>query len=80
MKMKSGIPYGIERRTQRKKGKDPLSGYAMDITIRVNAGGAYFLQDHNADRNVMPFNNREEFEEILIEAIRSNHREHFGSL
>lgn len=79
VKAKDGAPYGIERRTKRKRGgEQQLSGYALDITIRVNGEGAYFLQDHNSTRNVMPHNNREELEETLLHELERNHVEHFG--
>lgn len=51
---KGGVPYRIERRSKKKGGDGQLSGYALDITIRVNGQEAYFLQDHNSKRNVMP--------------------------
>ncbi len=55
-----GAPYKVERRTTNKRGGGQLSGYALDITVRDNGDEAYFLQDHNSDRNVMPHNNRKE--------------------
>lgn len=57
---------------------DPLSAYAVDVTIRVNDQGAYFLQDHNSPRNTMPHNNREELVETLVSELERNHIEHFG--
>lgn len=77
-KIKDGAPYSIERRTTNKRGGKPLSGYAFDITIRVNGEGAYFLQDHNSDRNVMPHNNRKELVKTLLDELERNHIEHFG--
>ena len=50
----SGVVYPIERRTTRKDGSGNLSGYAIDITIRVNGGESYFLQDHNSDNKNDP--------------------------
>jgi uncharacterized protein (UPF0297 family) len=79
MKMKRGGPYRIERRMKKKHGGGQLSGYALDITIRVNGDGAYFLQDHNSDRNVMPHNNREELVESLLAELARNHGEHFST-
>lgn len=78
MKSKDGEPYGLQRRTKKKKGGGQLSGYAFDLTIRVNGEGAYFLQDHNSTRNVMPHNNREELTETLLSELARNHEEHFG--
>lgn len=78
IKMKGGVPYRIERRTQNKRGGKPLSGYAVDITIRVNDGEAYFLQDHNGVRNVMPHSNRQDLVDTLVDELERNHIEHFG--
>lgn len=78
MKSKGGVPYRIERRTKHKRGGKPLSGYAVDITIRVNSGEAYFLEDHNSTRNVMPHNNREELVDTILDELKRNHVEHFG--
>lgn len=70
-------PYKIERRTTHKSNGTPLSGYAMDITIRANAQGAYFLQDHNGHRNTMPHNDLSELFVTLMSEIVRNDREHF---
>jgi hypothetical protein len=75
---KSGVPYRIERRTKKKGSGEKLSGYAVDITIRVNGEGAYFLEDHNSARNVMPHNNRAELVDTLMAELERNHTEHFG--
>lgn len=80
VKTKDGVSYRIERRTKKKRGGKKLSAYALDITIRVNSEEAYFLQDHNSTRNVMPHNNRDEFVEILLHELERNHLEHFGHL
>jgi hypothetical protein len=77
-KSKGGEPYRLQRRTKKKGGNEQLSGYALDITIRVNREGAYFLQDRNSDRNVMPHNNRQELTETLLSELDRNHSEHFG--
>ena len=79
VKSKGGVPYKVERRTTNKRGGGQLSGYALDITIRVNGDEAYFLQDHNSDRNVMPHNNRQELVDTLLAELDRNHAEHFGS-
>jgi len=78
MKTKGGVPYRIERRTKRKRDGGQLSGYAVDITNRVNGEEAYFLQDHNSTRNVMPHNNRKELVDTLLAELERNHIEHFG--
>jgi hypothetical protein len=80
VKLKGEVPYRVERRTKKKRGGGELSGYALDVTIRVNGDGAYFLQDHNSSRNVMPHNDREELLATLVEEIERNHLEHLGSL
>ena len=77
-KSKGAVPYRVERRTKRKQGGGQLSGYAVDITIRVNGDEAYFLEDHNGTRNVMPHNNRAELLETLVAELERNHIEHFG--
>jgi hypothetical protein len=80
VKVKGGSPYRVARRTKKKRGGGDLSGYAVDLTIRVNGEEAYFLQDHNSDRNVMPHNNRKELIETLLQELERNHVEHFGRL
>jgi hypothetical protein len=77
---KSGAPYRIERRTRKKRGRGQLSGYAFDITIRVNHQEAYFLEDHNSTRDVMPHNTRDELIQTLVDELQRNHKEHFGHL
>src|SRR5581483_2536699 len=79
VKTKGGEPYGLVARKTNKTNGKPLSGYALDLTIRVNGQGAYFLQDHNGDR-VMPHNNREELSETLFKELQRHHVEHFGKL
>lgn len=79
MKSKGGEPYRIERRTKHKRGDKELSGYAMDITIRVNHQGAYFLDDQNSERLAMPHNDRQELIGTLVAELERNHVEHFGS-
>jgi hypothetical protein len=78
MKNKGGEPYRLQRRTKRKGGGEDLSGYALDITIRVNHEGAYFLQDHNSKRNTMPHTDREDLLITLAQELKRSHREHFG--
>jgi hypothetical protein len=78
MKTKGGVTYRIERRTKNKRSGGELSGYAVDVTIRVNGDEAYFLQDHNSTRSAMPHNHREELIETLLHELERNHREHFG--
>lgn len=77
-KAKGGVAYRIERRTKTKRGGGQLSGYALDITIRVNAGKACFLEDHNSTRDVMPHNDLKELVETLLAELARNQDEHFG--
>jgi hypothetical protein len=77
-KFKGGEPYRLQRRTKKKGGGGDLSGYALDISIRVNSEGAYFLQDHNSKRNTMPHTDREDLLITLAQELKRNHREHFG--
>jgi len=78
-KNKGGGPYRISRRTTHKTTGKELSGYALDLTIRANAQGAYFLQDHNSARNTMPLTDRDDLAQILLQEVARNHKEHFGS-
>jgi hypothetical protein len=71
------MPYRIVRRTLNKSNGKPLSGYAVDITIRANGKGAYFLEDHNSDANVMPHNDLAELLGTLVPELVRNHQEHF---
>jgi hypothetical protein len=78
MKSKAGVPYRVERRTINKRTGKHLSAYAVDITIRVNDGEAYFLDDNNNARPAMPHNNRQELVDTLLAELERNHIEHFG--
>lgn len=80
MKSKGGIPYRVERRTTNRRTGKPLSGYAVDVTIRVNGGEAYFLDDNNSRRDAMPHNNRQELVDTLLAELERNHVEHFGHI
>jgi hypothetical protein len=71
-------PYSLVPRATHKKTGSPLSGYALDITIRANHTGAYFLDDHNNPGNVMPHNNVFELMETLVGTIGRNHEARFG--
>jgi hypothetical protein len=76
--MSNGSPYKITRRTKRLNSNQALSGYALDITIRANHEGAYFLQDHNSDRNTMPFTNVDDIRDFLDREIERNDQDFFG--
>lgn len=79
----SQYPYRIERRTERKdRSSKPLSGYALDITIRANGDGSYFVQDHNYDSDrsgpSSPHTDRMDVIETVVHELNRNHKEHFG--
>ena len=76
--MSTPKPYSLVSRTTHKTKGTPLSGYALDITIRANDEGAYFLDDHNNAGNVMPHNNVLELISTLVSAIGHSHVKHFG--
>jgi hypothetical protein len=71
--------YTITRRTHHKKnpGRD-LSGFAMDVVLRVNGDGKPFVQDLNAGYP-MPMDEVEEAAEFIKQEIVRNAREHFGT-
>jgi hypothetical protein len=75
---KKGSPYYVERRTKSKNSDKELSGYALDVSILVNAEGTYFLDDRNGDQNAMPHNDMDDLLETLRTELERNHREHFG--
>ena len=70
--------YRIERRTDKKRGTGQLSGFALDLTIRVNQGEAYFLQDHNGE--TFPLSSRDDLVEFVVKELERNHEEHFGHI
>jgi hypothetical protein len=70
--------YRIKRRTKRLRGNKPLSGYAFDLSIRVNRDGSYFVDDQNNPDNPMPFNNRDEMLDMLLPELERHENEHFG--
>jgi hypothetical protein len=71
------MPYRIERRLQNKQNGKPLSGFAIDITIRANREGAYFLEDHNSAANVMPHYGLADLLGTLVSELVRNDKEHF---
>jgi hypothetical protein len=71
--------YNLTPRYKHKRGGKPLSGFALDITIRFNSEGKAFLQDHNlAGANVMPFNELDELQHVLHREIEHHHGTHFA--
>jgi hypothetical protein len=71
--------YSLTRRYLSKKGKKPLKGFALDLTIRFNTDGVPFLQDHNGELNTMPFQNVDQMIGWLGEHIKHNHDEHYAA-
>jgi hypothetical protein len=71
--------YRLQSRYASKKGGKPLKGFALDLTLRFNTDGTPFLQDHNSERNVMPFTNLGDLRRFLDEHIERNYVEHYGS-
>ncbi len=69
--------YALERRYVRRKGKKPLNGFALDITVLFNTHGVPFLEDHNGDLGKMPFHDVDEFIGWLSEHVKHNHDEHY---
>lgn len=70
--------YALEPRYLHKKGGKPLTGFALDITIRFNKDGHPFVQDHNHN-GPMPFNTVEELQEFVATEIARNHADHFAA-
>lgn len=75
---KKSSPYYIERRTKWKNSDKQLSGYALDISILVNAEGAYFLDDRNGEQNAMPHDGMDDLLETLRNELERNQTEYFG--
>jgi hypothetical protein len=71
--------YALARRYTSKRGRKPLKGFALDLTVRFNSDGVPFLQDHNGDLGTMPFHNVDEFTEWFAYKIKQNYDEHYRS-
>lgn len=76
--MSTPNPYALVPRTKHQKTGKDLSGFALDLTVRANKDGAYFLHDHNNAGVVMPHNNVLELLDTLVRTIGQNHVGHFG--
>jgi hypothetical protein len=82
MAMASTAPaYTLTPRFEHKQTGQPLSGFAVDITIRFQKDGAGFLSDHNypgdtAD-GTWPHNNLAELQETLNGELERLYKEHF---
>jgi hypothetical protein len=75
---KKSSPYYIERRTKWKNSDKELSGYALDVSILVNADGTYFLDDRNGEQNAMPHDDMDDLLKTLRTELERNQAEHFG--
>ncbi len=74
--------YTLTPRFKHKQTGQPLSGYALDLTIRFQKDGAAFLQDHNypgdsAD-GTWPHNDLVELKETLNGELDRLYQQHFG--
>lgn len=70
--------YKLIPRYTHKRGDKPLSGFALDLTIRFNKTGAAFLQDHNGMENpsTYPHNDLAELKDTLDKELRRLYEEH----
>jgi hypothetical protein len=72
--------YNLTPRYTHKRGNKPLSGFALDITIRFNSEGTAFLQDHNLEgANVMPFTTLDQLQRTLNRELEHHYESHFAS-
>jgi hypothetical protein len=65
--------WGIEPRFTRKSSSQPLTGFALDISMRFSDG--VFLTDHNSE-GTMHFDSVEELCEFLTAQITRNYTKH----
>ena len=74
--------YTLTPRTTHKVTGEPLSGYAVDLTLRFNKGGAGFLQDHNfpghTGDGTWPHNALVELKKTLNDELDRLYEERFG--
>lgn len=84
MEMVSSTPaaYTLTPRFTHKQTGQPLSGFAVDVTIRFQKDGAGFLQDHNypgdtAD-GTWPHNDLTELKKTLNGELDRLYEERFG--
>lgn len=75
--MSVSSPDSFVRRTKHKRTGRPLSAYALDITIRVNGDGVYFLDDLNDPGPPHPYADLARMLESLQTAIVESDRQHF---
>ena len=71
-------PYALQPRYVNKRSGKPLTGFALDITIRFNTDGTPFLQDLNSDSNVIPHTNVDDLMKTLNDEIRHNYTKRYG--
>lgn len=78
----AAAPYTLTPRVEHKQTGQPLSAFAVDITIRFQKDGAGFLQDHNypgdtAD-GTWPHNDLAELKKTLNDELDRLYKERFG--
>jgi hypothetical protein len=81
MAIRASRTYTLTPRYKHKQTGEPLSAYALDLTLRFNKTGAGFLQDHNfvgdpAD-GTFPHNNLAELQETLNMELERLYNAHF---
>ncbi|HXW59821.1 MAG TPA: hypothetical protein VEJ23_10135 [Solirubrobacteraceae bacterium] len=71
--------YTLVPRYVNKRSNKQLSGFAVDLTVRFNKGGAAFLQDHNGleDPSTYPHNNLDELKDTLDKELTRLYEDHF---
>jgi hypothetical protein len=70
--------YATRRRLTHKTTGKPLSGFAVDWTIRFAKDGSGYLDDHNWPDNPLVFNNLEELRGFVNEELDRHYAEHFN--
>jgi hypothetical protein len=75
--------YTLTPRFEHKQTGQPLSAYAVDLTIRFQKDGSGFLQDRNYPGDTAcgtwPHNNLAELKETLNGELDRLYEEHFGT-
>jgi hypothetical protein len=74
-------PRRVRARRVYEKSSTPLTGFAVDLSVRFSDGGnSAFLEDHNSSRpkDVMRFGTMDDLCTFLTEEIKRNHADQFG--
>jgi hypothetical protein len=81
MAISASSTYTLTPRFKHKQTGKPLSGFAVDLTLRFNKDGAGFLQDHNfvgdTGDGTFPHNNLAELQETLNAELERLYNAHF---